>query len=241
MIRAVTFDVWNTLLADISYVEPRTRYLAKILSEAEVKVDMEKIVEAYHLSHNYSHIKSKMENYRYVSIEERVNYILEKLGVHIPRRLKMDVIEKFKVTAVSNPPSLTEDAETVIKSLSHKYALGIICDTGMTPGAVLREILRRKGILKYFKVTVFSDETGYNKPHRVMFEKAVKGLNVAPKEALHVGDLLETDVKGAKAMGMISVWLNRGERREIKDESIRPDYEIHRLRNLLNILEELEG
>lgn len=102
-----------------------------------------------------------------------------------------------------------------MEALSTRYRMGIIFDAGITPGSVLRKVLDRHRILEFFTSTVFSDEIGFNKPHRVMFETALRELGARPSEAVHVGDLLETDIAGAKAMGMKAIWKSqRSQQRE---------------------------
>ncbi|GAI01605.1 unnamed protein product, partial [marine sediment metagenome] len=60
-------------------------------------------------------------------------------------------------------------------------------------------------VLKYFCCTIFSDEIGRNKPNPIVFRQALKKLEVKATEAVHVGDLPETDIAGAKAVGMKTV------------------------------------
>jgi putative hydrolase of the HAD superfamily len=81
----------------------------------------------------------------------------------------------------------------------------LICDTGFSPGRVVRQLLERLELLALLEVHVFSDETGVSKPHARMFERALTPLSIDPSDAVHVGDLRRTDVAGARAFGMRSV------------------------------------
>jgi FMN phosphatase YigB (HAD superfamily) len=80
--------------------------------------------------------------------------------------------------------------------------LGLICDTGLSPGRVVRELLDDCGLLKFLDVTCFSDEVGVPKPGEEIFAKALAELGVRPPEAIHIGDLRRTDIAGAHNMGM---------------------------------------
>jgi FMN phosphatase YigB (HAD superfamily) len=51
----------------------------------------------------------------------------------------------------------------------------------------------------------FSDEVGYSKPHPNSFLRTLETLQANPASAVHVGDLLRTDILGAKAVGMRGV------------------------------------
>ena len=85
------------------------------------------------------------------------------------------------------------------------YHLAVICNTGMAGGRVLREVLRRHGLLDFFEVTVFSNEFGIAKPHPSIFQHTLAALGgIAPAQALHVGDLEELDVEGARRAGVFS-------------------------------------
>jgi putative hydrolase of the HAD superfamily len=60
-----------------------------------------------------------------------------------------------------------------------------------------------------FDVTISSIEHGYMKPHRSIFEAALKGADVQPAEAVMVGDSLTHDVDGARRLGMRGVLVAR--------------------------------
>jgi putative hydrolase of the HAD superfamily len=49
---------------------------------------------------------------------------------------------------------------------------------------------------------------GVKKPHPYIFEMALSKANVDPRNTLMVGDSLEADVMGAKAMGMKALHFN---------------------------------
>ena len=230
----VTFDFWNTLFSDMDYTDPRVQYLANVLDERGLSRDYENIKGAYLRSHEYAHRVGANENHRYVTCWERVGRILGEMGVELPRRSRQSIAKKFEETALEDPPSLVKDAREVLQELSSEYKMGIICDTGFTPGRVLRIVLEGADILGFFGCTVFSDEVGYNKPHRIMFETALKVLGEKPSKGLHIGDLLQTDIAGAKALGMKAVWLNK--ERSQKSVPYAPDFQISKLTHLLDIL-----
>ena len=73
------------------------------------------------------------------------------------------------------------------------------------------------------------------KPHRLVFERALQQLGLAPHEVLHVGDSEVDDVKGAKEAGLSVAWVNRDGRRRRADVPA-PDFEIRDLRQLPPLL-----
>jgi putative hydrolase of the HAD superfamily len=88
---------------------------------------------------------------------------------------------------------------------SKGYKIGLISNTGRTPGIVLRKVMENLGILEYFDTTTFSNETLVRKPAESAFRATLDKLKVAPKSAVHVGDDAEGDIAGAKRAGMRAI------------------------------------
>jgi FMN phosphatase YigB (HAD superfamily) len=85
-------------------------------------------------------------------------------------------------------------------------SIGIVCDVGLAPSAVLVANLEHHGLLGCFTHWSFSDAVGVYKPDPRIFEHALQGLGVDdPADAWHIGDLRRTDVAGARACGMGTV------------------------------------
>jgi putative hydrolase of the HAD superfamily len=59
---------------------------------------------------------------------------------------------------------------------------------------------------------VDSRSHGRVKPHPTIFQAALAALAVAPEDAVMVGDSLEEDVEGARALGMRAILIDREER-----------------------------
>jgi len=66
----------------------------------------------------------------------------------------------------------------------------------------------RLGLDRFFSFGYCAADVGARKPHTAMFERALARANVAPHEAVHVGDHVVDDVQGASAAGMATVWVN---------------------------------
>jgi len=233
LIKAITFDLWNTLLVEKSYTEKRIAILAETLGSEGQRVDWETLRFAYSAAQR-KHDELWSKEYCHYPLAERLEYTLKGAGVELGPASKEHLMEKYGELIHEDPPLLTAGAADVISRLAPRFKLGIISDTGVTPGNQIRRLLDNYGILSFFTTTVFSDETMVCKPRREAFESALKGLNVTPGEALHVGDLLRTDVTGAKAAGMKGVWLKV---KEPNASNVTPDYTITNLEGLLEIPE----
>ncbi len=73
----------------------------------------------------------------------------------------------------------------------------------------LPDFLGRARLLGLVDGVISSAEVGRAKPAPEVFLEAVRVAGVAPEEALHVGDSLENDVRGAQAAGLRAVLLAR--------------------------------
>jgi len=94
---------------------------------------------------------------------------------------------------------------------------------------VLR-IIEGLGIAPYFETILISSRAGYAKPDPEIFHMALKEHEIAPHEAIHVGDSPETDVVGALRAGVQPVLLDRAQRAETT-EAIR----ITNLKELISL------
>jgi FMN phosphatase YigB (HAD superfamily) len=100
------------------------------------------------------------------------------------------------------PELMPRVLQAVKEVKSAGYRLGVICNTGMAGGRVLRQVLERHGLREHFDVTVFSNEFGWSKPDPRIFEHTYAALGgVQPSAALHIGDLEELDIEGARRAG----------------------------------------
>jgi putative hydrolase of the HAD superfamily len=71
---------------------------------------------------------------------------------------------------------------------------------------------------------VDSRSHGRVKPHPTIFQAALAALAVAPEEAVMVGDSLEEDIEGARALGMRAILIDREERHPDVDERLTDLY-----------------
>ena len=99
------------------------------------------------------------------------------------------------------------DFKCVAPVLAGKYELYTLTDE-------LHEIqlskLTKLGLLPYFKGTVSSTNVGVLKPHPKLFQYAMEVTGSTPETSMMVGDNPSKDVKGGKAAGMATAWIQRG-------------------------------
>lgn len=205
MLRAVTFDYWNTLVADgaSGLRDSRLEAWAGVLEGAGFATERERLGLAFEASwQRFLESWESGEQYRHV---EAVLDVLEELGYDVPPDVHDALVSTYDIPQDADLHLTDGVAETLVTLKSSGLKLGIICDVGMTPSSALRRFLDREGVLELFDHWSFSDEVGFYKPAREIFEHALSGVRAMPDEAAHVGDLKRTDVAGALAMGMTAV------------------------------------
>lgn len=61
-----------------------------------------------------------------------------------------------------------------------------------------------------------SEDAKAYKPRKELFEHALKATGLRTDQVIHIGDSLSSDIKGATALGISGVWVNRS-RREVPE------------------------
>jgi 2-haloacid dehalogenase len=121
----------------------------------------------------------------------------------------------------------------LLRRLAERYKLAVVSNFDYTPTAL--DILERAGVVDLFETIVVSDEVGWRKPRRDIFDAALDRLDVRAEESLFVGDRADMDVLGAQQIGMDAAWINRdGE--PLPAGVMAPTYEIRDLGELATIL-----
>jgi putative hydrolase of the HAD superfamily len=99
---------------------------------------------------------------------------------------------------------LYDDALPVLEALrDHGLMIGLLSNSSRDLGEfVVHHALRADAVLT-------SGAHGKTKPHESIFRALLELLGVAADEAVMVGDTIEDDVEGARAIGMRAVLLDR--------------------------------
>jgi FMN phosphatase YigB (HAD superfamily) len=106
------------------------------------------------------------------------------------------------------PGALFDDVVPCLEALrAAGYRLGVIANQ---PSQV-RTAMERDGLAPHFEVWGVSEDLGVQKPDPELFVRSVATARVEPSAAVMVGDRLDYDVRPAKAAGMRTVWVLRGE------------------------------
>jgi len=204
LIRAVTFDFWNTIarVPTGAMSEARRRAVAAACAGCEVEVEpkllaaaLEEVGESWERAWAegvHLHPRDGAEMLvRALGVEDAAGQLVAQAFLDAGREVDLE---------------LAPGIGAALEELGERgFRIGIVCDVGFSGGELLRGLLAEKGLLDHFHGWSFSDETGHYKPAPQSFEAALASLGARPEEAMHVGDLRRTDGAGAAALGMRAV------------------------------------
>jgi HAD superfamily hydrolase (TIGR01509 family) len=212
-----------------------------ILGGAGVKVSASALDRAYDESGSY--LGSVWKRNRDVPVTDHVSAILGALDPALPARVPGDVmtalIDAYARPVLMVPPTVDVGARGALELLrAHGYALALVSNTMRTPGATLRTLLERFGVLGCFSHTTFSDEVLIRKPDPEIFALTLRALGADPAESVHVGDDTILDVEGARGAGMRVVQVTSASMKALGAR--RPDAAITSLAALPDAIAQLD-
>lgn len=197
-IRAITFDYWNTLFRDANSAarqDIRISAVAKMtgVPEKDVAGALKTVWAEFGRCHE--------REQRTMTPHDAVRMTGEELNIRIDAPVAETLARVFATAVVVYSPVPIKDALDAVKAAAELMPVGLISDTGVSPGSSLQYIMDRHGFTAHFAALTFSDEVGVAKPQAPMFEITAKKIGVKPDELLHIGDLEYTDIAGAQALG----------------------------------------
>jgi len=222
MIKAIIFDLDDTLISEKDYIISGFNHVARILSD-KTGISQNNIV-------------SDLVNLFDTSSKYVLNRFFEKNNIEYTDELIKELISEYR----SHLPNV-KFYDDVLPFLKEVKNLGI--KTGIiSDGYEIAQKQKLKVIEadKYFDAIILTCELGneYWKPHPKAFELISKKLNVAFEEMIYVGDNPEKDFYIGKLYPIITVRINRNGIYRSKDyiENIKEKYSIDSLYELTDII-----
>jgi putative hydrolase of the HAD superfamily len=205
----VTFDCWGTLLFERDRAQAqrlRVDAVLRVARRGSSALDAETARAA--LDAAWRRHFDAWHAHRATGAAEMAGWILDSLLLDAAarRELRPELERALAEASLESEIVALEGARETLEWLAAAgLRRALVCDTGFSPGRVVRQLLARTGLLPLLEALAFSDEVGVPKPHARIFEHALGALGAAPAAALHVGDLRRTDVAGARRLGMRTV------------------------------------
>ena len=227
MVKAVIFDLDNTLMDFMTMKENAIKAAVKAMIDAGLIMDPDKAQEELYAIYDKEGIEFQkvFDNF----LEQHLGYIDWKIlssGVVSYRKAR-------EASLVLYPHVNMTLTELLRKGLK----LAVLSD------APRREAWLRLCYLQLqhtFDTVITFEDTGFRKPHQKPFRKVLSIIDVEPNETLMVGDWPERDLVGAREVGMITVFARYGfsfDRKPVGSEGA--DYGIDDIRELISIIDEI--
>jgi putative hydrolase of the HAD superfamily len=235
-IQAVLFDMFDTLMLiekNHEFYTPSLERAYKLLVENGVKVKFAVFRDAYIKARDalYAEADAQLAEPHF---DLRISNALRNLGYS--SKVDSEVVTKATnafCEGFMEYVCIDNDAARILEQLHGKYKLGIVSNFAI-PECINR-LLQKHDLERFFEVVMVSAVINKRKPSPVIFESALAQLNVNHKNAVFVGDTVEADIDGAKAVGMKAIYI---ERREQKMQNAIPDHTIKSLAELPMALEQ---
>jgi putative hydrolase of the HAD superfamily len=125
---------------------------------------------------------------------------------------------------------------TLLELTKRGIRLGVVSDA---PEAQVWLRLCSLSLQHVFDAVVTIDDTGERKPSPAPFRRVLEKLDVAPGNAMMIGDWAERDVVGGKSLGMKTVFARYGDTFGTGDSGA--DYDIDDVFELVGIVDRLNG
>jgi len=227
-LNAITLDLWDTLITEVPRKNPNLRsYRIELMHDELGKLgldyDLGRIEEAYARSQEFC--DEIWNRHRDMPLDDHFLFLLSCVDSGLPWKLNKDGLERlrrgYSEAILRMPPVLLPHTREALEHLSASgYRIGLISNTGRTPGSVLRKLLGQLGIAEYFDVMTFSDEVLVRKPEKQIFLHTLRGLSALPRLSLHIGDDPEADFEGARNAGMNALLIDGSENGSRRKDAI---------------------
>lgn len=223
MIKAVVFDLDDTLISEHEYIRSGFNVVAQALSAKYQLLQENVFLKLMSLFQ-----ESPKNVFNRILDFYQIDYTIE------------DIKELIAIYRNHLPNiSLYKDAKFILNELSEKdLKLGIITDGyQMTQ----RNKLLILGIDAYFDSIIVTDEIGreFWKPHARPYELIKEQLGVEFNEIIYIGDNISKDFVTAKKLGIKTIHIKRDEGVYIDskyDEDYQADYQINSLEQVIDFV-----
>jgi len=222
-ISVITFDLDNTLWdvepTLIRAEEAQQRWLLQHRPGAVEGFDHEALFEfkksVWKRHPQLLHHVSRMRIQMLYELQLAAGYPEEEARSGAQQAFDVFLRERHKVV-------LYEEALSVLELLARRYTLGALTNGNAD--------IYKTDAAEYFDFAFLAEDIGASKPHPDMFRAALQQADVAAGAIVHVGDDPEHDIRGAREVGMHTVWVNT--RRKSWPGGARADREISNLQQL---------
>ena len=207
-IAAVFFDLYGTL---VGFSPSRFEIQSTACADFGITLTPEGVLRGYRLADAFMAEQNRVRPLRSLTAEEREEFfaryeqrVLRGAGAEVTVERAGEVW--LRVRQLPYSMTLFDDVAPTLEALrSRGLTLGVVTNMNRGSGEILAEF----GLTGLVDFAVTSIEARSEKPHAPIFREALRRANAEPGETVHVGDQLESDVEGARRVGITPVLLDR--------------------------------
>ena len=165
---------------------------------------------------------------RQTLIIERFLHVLRPMGItdnEYMLRLNWDFLQR-----TTSKTKLIQGSIELLEYLKPLYRLFILSN-GFREIQALK--LKSSGLAPYFEKILLSEDASIQKPHKEIFDFALKNTNSRRNESLMIGDCYEADIEGAYYAKIDQLWFNPD---NLPGKTITPTHQVRTLNEIHGIL-----
>lgn len=227
----IGFDLFGTLIQAKGDHAVCLKSVHRELTEHGIKIPIDLFLETYHEVHANNRVLRTVIN-KEISNRIEICEILKRFGYNIDANsplIQDAVTAYFSVWTVST----LKGVETTLKSLFNRFKIGLI--TNFTDSTYVYKCLKNLHLLDLFDYVVISEEIGWRKPNSRIFQKLLHLSMAEADQVLFVGDDVNSDIAGAKDLGIKSVLLAKESNRKA-EYLVQPDFIISSINELNEVI-----
>ena len=203
----ISFDLWLTLIKSNPEFKKKRNLLFKDYFEIDCSIEkVTEVVRYYDVLCNNINEKTGLN----IDTFEIYYLILNALNVNIDK-IRIDKLSQFYIETEElfmkyKPDLIFPKINLLFKEIVEKEkTISVLSNTAFIKGITLRKIICNYELEDYFLFQIYSDETGFSKPNKEIFQVVFNKIeNLKPiekREVLHIGDNKIADYNGAIEFG----------------------------------------
>lgn len=208
MIKAIFFDLYGTLAG---FSPSRFEIQSKACSNFNITLTEEGVLKGYKKADEYMTNQNATYPIRNRTSKEVKDFFskyesLVLSGSDVSVDLDTASLIWTEIKKIPYEMKIFDDVINSLMNLKDKnLVLGLISNINK-PGM---ELLKEFSLNSYIDFSITSHEAGSEKPHPVIFKKALLLASVNPNEVFHVGDQVGSDIVGAENVGIAPILMDR--------------------------------
>ena len=204
MIKAISFDLWGTLIkSNPEFKKARAEFISQKYNLPENEVNQI-------ISQMKWNIDVQVERHGVSFETDHLYQILNKSLGWNTNKEAYDLRKECEKIFLNYPPLFfSETTKDALRELSDKFDLHLLSNKVLIDGNILEEMFDIFEIKDYFENLNFSSNLKVSKPNVKAFQYAHQFMPYVSNEVLHVGDNKKCDYNGAINYGFNAILINQ--------------------------------